>query len=87
MGDSLATHSPDMNLIKDDQFKFLPGILKNGVNKEDQVVTNDEFSLRLGSVKTDQGSLFDQELEKHYDWTKLEKLILHHLGKFYRSKY
>ena len=43
--------SPD-NLIKDDQFNFFPGILKNSVNKEDEVVTNDEFSLRLGSVKT-----------------------------------
>ena len=76
-----------MNLIKDDQFKFFTGILKNSV-KENEVVTNDEFSLRLGSVKTSAvESLLAQKLEKHYDWTKLEKLILHHLGKFYRSKY
>ena len=77
--------SPD-NLIKDDQFNFFPGILKNSVNKEDEVVTNDEFSLRLGSVTTRpyEGSLLGKTLEKHYDWTKMERLILEHLGKFYR---
>ena len=84
MGDSLATQSPDMNFIKDDQFQFFPGILRNGVNKEDQFVTNDEFSLRLGSVKTNKRSHFAPKLEKHYDWTKLEKIILLHIGKFYR---
>ena len=73
-----------MNLLKDDQLQFFPGIFQKSDIKEDEVVFSDEYSLKLGSVRANAkgGSLLGQKLLKHYDWTKLENLILKHLGKY-----
>ena len=72
-----------MNLLKDDQLQFFPGIFRKNDIKEDEVVSNDEYFIRLGSVRASAkgGSLLGQKLLKHYDWTKLESIILKHLGK------
>ena len=73
-----------MNLLKDDQLQFFPGIFQKSDIKEDEVVFSDEYSLKLGSVRANAkgGSLLGQKLLKHYDWTKLENIILKHLGKY-----
>ena len=72
-----------MNLLKDDQLQFFPGISRKSDIKEDEVVSNDEYSIRMESVRASAkgGSLLGQKLLKHYDWTKLESIILKHLGK------
>ena len=80
IGDLESRHEP--SLVKDYQFRFFPGILRESDSKEDEVVSNDKYFLRLGSVRTNAtGSLLDQKLVKRYEWAKLEKIILKHLGK------